>query len=226
MNNYYKESLSGERLKKCYELAPPRIQQYLNAELDFVLRTIQPGDTVLEMGCGYGRVMPALCGQANQVVGIDTSLDNLQCAKEYLKEVGKWYLAGMDALQLGFLEDSFDCVVCIQNGVSAFHVDQRELIRESIRVSKPGGRVLFSSYSEKIWNERLVWFELQSEAGLVGEIDCEKTADGTIVCKDGFTATTVSAEQFLELVNDLTAEIQIAEVDGSSLFCIIQPDST
>jgi len=67
------------------------------------------------------------------------------------------------------------------------------------------------------------WFDLQSQAGLLGEIDYEKTRDGIIVCKDGFTATTVGPQDFSRLTYDLIADVQIREVDESSLFCEIMP---
>lgn len=92
---------------------------------------------------------------------------------------------------------------CIQNGISAFGVNKKRLIAESIRVTKVNGIVLFSSYSPKIWEARLEWFRKQSQFGLIGEIDEEKTCDGTIVCKDGFKATTISNEQFAELFDEL-----------------------
>ena len=79
-----------------------------------------------------------------------------------------------------------------------------------------------STYSEKIWPERLLWFELQAKAGLLGEIDYDKTGDGEIVCQDGFTATTITEDQFIELTDSLDAELFITEVDRSSLFCIIE----
>ncbi len=31
--DYYVEALSAERLRKCYEVAPPRVLRYLEAEL-------------------------------------------------------------------------------------------------------------------------------------------------------------------------------------------------
>jgi 2-polyprenyl-6-hydroxyphenyl methylase/3-demethylubiquinone-9 3-methyltransferase len=127
----------------------------------------------------------------------------------------------MNAVKLGFCDGVFDCVVCIQNGISAFHVDQQALISEGVRVAKAGGTVLLSSYSERFWKNRLEWFELQSKAGLVGEIDYEKTTDGVIVCKDGFTATTVSRDHYLALTAQLDADVRIVEVDESSLFCEI-----
>ena len=226
MSSYYEDKLSVERLKQCYEIASPRVQQYLNAEIAQVLEKIHPGDIVLELGCGYGRILPTLAQRARTVIGIDTSLASLVLASEVLNYISNCHLMNMNAVQLAFKDRVFDYVVCIQNGISAFHVDQKALVRESVRVTKHGGRVLFSSYSDKFWEERLKWFEMQSEAGLLGEIDYERTRNGIIVCKDGFTATTVKPDEFLALTEELNLHAQIAEVDESSVFCeIILPKS-
>jgi SAM-dependent methyltransferase len=221
MSDYYSERLSAERLRRVYDIAPPRVRQYLEAEIDHVVQRIGLGGTVLELGCGYGRLLPRLAAKAVFVFGIDTAIASLQLGRESLRGVANCRLACMNAISLGFPDHVFDRVICIQNGISAFHVNQQDLVRESVRVTKPGGTVLFSSYSEKFWSDRLDWFERQAAAGLLGEIDHEKTRDGVIVCKDRFTATTVGPEQFRSLVGGIDADVRIVEVDESSLFCEI-----
>ena len=223
MNDYYREKLASNSLKKCYEIASERIKQYLDAEISYALKKIQPHDRVLELGCGYGRVLPDLANKAGFVAGIDNSFSSLLLGKEIIKNTGNCYLLAMNALELSFFNNSFDVVVCIQNGISAFHVDQKALIKESIRVTRADGLILFSSYSDKFWNHRLEWFQKQAECGLLGEIDPDKTGDGTIVCKDGFKATTVGIERFTELTSGLRVEVNFTEVDESSLFCEILP---
>ncbi len=219
---YYAEKLSGLRLKRVYDIATPRVRQYLDAETEHVVWKIKPGDTVLDLGCGYGRVIPELAKKAGMVIGIDSSAESLHLGREMLAGVRNHYLFCMDVAALGFGESVFDVVICIQNGISAFHVDQSRLIAESMRVTKRGGIVLFSSYTEKFWGHRLSWFEEQAKEGLLGEIDYEKTGDGVIVCNDGFTATTVDADKFRSLTAGLHAEIEIEEIDDSSLFCEIK----
>jgi len=223
MNEYYKDKLSAKQLKQCYEIAPPRVQRYLEAEVNHVMQKIHPEDIVLELGCGYGRILPQLAQKAKWVIGIDTSLGSLLLAQEMLHGISNYFLLNMDAVQLAICDQVFDRVVCIQNGISAFHVNQQDLLRESIRVTKPGGTVLFSSYSDKFWKDRLKWFQLQSETELLGEIDHEKTRNGVIVCKDGFTATTVRPHQFISLTEEFNVDTQIVEVDESSLFYEITP---
>lgn len=222
MTGYYSEKLAAERLERVYEIAPPRVVQYLEAELSHVLSRISPDDEVLDQGCGCGRILRQLAERAEMVAGIDTSLASLQIARQRLRGVPNCFLACMDAARSAFADGVFDVVVCIQNGISAFHVDQRRLIRESLRISRPGGLVLFSSYSDCFWKERLAWFRLQAKAGLLGEIDEQATGGGVIACEDGFRATTVREEDFLQLTSDLEVVVELTEVDGSSLFCEIR----
>lgn len=220
-SNYYSDRLSSDKLRRCYEIAQPRIQQYLKAEIEYILKKVKPSDVILELGCGYGRALEYFCDKARKAYGIDNSIDSLLMAKERLSKFPDCYLSVMDADVLGFQNDSFDMVICIQNGISAFKVGQMNLIKQSIRITRPGGIAFFSSYSDKIWSERLKWFELQAKESLLGEIDYGKTGDGVIVCKDGFKATTVSPDDFKLLTKAMGLKANIVEVDNSSVFCEI-----
>jgi ubiquinone/menaquinone biosynthesis C-methylase UbiE len=218
MVDYYSERLAGERLRACYEVAPPAAKAYLEAEVAFVVERTPASAVLLELGCGYGRVLRPLARQARAVVGIDTSVESLELARSFLAGASATRLLAMDASRMGFRGNSFDLTICIQNGISAFAVNQRVLLAEAFRVTRPGGRVLFSSYSERFWPDRLAWFELQAAHGLIGEIDLQATGNGVIICKDGFRATTASAEDFRRLAETLGVAPKIVEVAGSSLF--------
>lgn len=221
MKEYYSEKLSANKLKRCYDIASPRIKKYLKAEIDFVIEQINCSDKVLELGCGYGRVLKELAKMAAKVVGIDTSSESLELAEEYLHDKRNIELHQMNAKSLRFENEEFDVVVAIQNGISAFKVNPRALIKESLRVTKPKGKIVLSSYSDNFWNERLKWFIQQSEENLLGEIDFEKTGNGKIVCKDGFVATTFTKEDFTKLLKKMKLKGTIMEIDKSSIFCVI-----
>ena len=175
----------------------------------------------LELGCGYGRVLKRLLPAVDLVVGIDTSLASLRMALQFTGCKPSLRLACMDATSMGFRDRSFDLTLCVQNGICAFVVDQRQLFREALRVTRSGGVVLFSSYSPQFWEHRLQWFEMQSAHHLIGEIDHQATGNGVIVCKDGFCATTADRTTFEKLAAGLGVTPRITEVDDSSLFCEI-----
>ena len=67
MTGYYTERLAAERLRACYDLAPPRTKAYLEAEIEFVLARTTPSMLALELGCGYGRVLERLSQSARGV---------------------------------------------------------------------------------------------------------------------------------------------------------------
>jgi 2-polyprenyl-6-hydroxyphenyl methylase/3-demethylubiquinone-9 3-methyltransferase len=224
MPGYYAERLSAERLRVCYDVAPPRTRAYLEAEIAFVLEHASGSARVLDMGCGYGRVLRRLAPRVRSAAGMDTALASLHMARGFVAGAGRVHLVAMDAARLGFADRTFDLTLCIQNGISAFHVDPPTLVSEAVRVTRPGGAVLFSTYAARFWEARLEWFEAQAAHGLVGEIDRDATGRGVIVCKDGFRSTTMDADGFRRLVEPLGLLPRIVEVDGSSLFCeIVRP---
>jgi 2-polyprenyl-6-hydroxyphenyl methylase/3-demethylubiquinone-9 3-methyltransferase len=220
--DYYSESLSAERLELCYQLAPPRVKRYLSAETEYAISLIPKGAIVLELGCGFGRVLERIATGSSLACGIDTSIDSLRLAQTRLASATNVVISAMDASNPAFRAAAFDVVCCVQNGISSFHVDERTLMETAVRLVKPGGKALFSSYAEGFWEHRLEWFRIQSAHGLVGEIDESATGDGMIVCKDGFTATTVTPQRFSTLARGLGETVSIRVVDGSSVFCEIE----
>lgn len=221
-HGYYSENLSAERLELCYELAPPRVKRYLAAEIEHVVSLIPRGAVVLELGCGYGRVLERIATGSSLACGIDASINSLCLAGNRLAQASNIFIAAMDASNPAFKAGTFDIVCCVQNGISSFHVDQRALMETAVMLAKPTGEVLFSSYADGFWEHRLDWFRIQSAHGLVGEIDTSATKDGTIVCRDGFTATTVTPQRFSALARGLGETVSVYVIDGSSVFCRIR----
>ena len=217
MTGYYEERLAGERLRACYEIAPPAVKAYLEAEIAFVAARTSASARLLELGCGYGRALRALAPRVRKAVGIDTSLESLALASGWLAGTPNVRLAAMDAARLAVAARSFDLTVCLQNGLSAFAVDPIAVVTEAVRVTRPGGVVLLASYSERFWRDRLAWFEAQAALGLIGAIDDRATGDGVIVCRDGFRATTFDERRFTELAARLGLASTVTEVAGASL---------
>jgi len=220
--HYYADKLSGERLELCYQIAPPRVQQYLRAEINHCLSKIKSSDRVLEIGCGYGRILHRVAEQSRLAVGIDNSINNLRYGVSRFYQQERLSFNLMDAEELAFRKNKFDVTLCIQNGLSAIKGNSMKIVSECLRVTRPGGICLFSSYADDFWPERLEWFQMQAEEGCVGKIIQGLTGNGTIVCEDGFRATTMRRSDFLEIAMTLNVDAAFAVVDGSSLFCEIR----
>ena len=217
--SYYARKLSARSLDRVYEIAGFRVRQYLQAEIDHVRTVIESGDRVLELGCGTGRVLTALKPPGGDAWGVDNARESVHLARNRRPDC-HWVV--MDAAALGFRDGSFDVVIGVQNFISACKVPPEILLRECLRVTHSGGRILLSSYAASFWPHRLAWFRAQVGEGLLGAIDEDATGDGVIVGKDGFRATTFSPEDFAGLAGRVGVEAEIYEIDGSSVFCQVR----
>ncbi|CDZ74518.1 putative methyltransferase type 12 [Peptoniphilus sp. ING2-D1G] len=218
--NYYEEQLNSQMLFQVYDTKLPRTQQYLTEEINRVKKDLAGDEDLLEIGCGYGRILRELANSAKKLTGIDISANSIKFAEDYLKDFDNIELIAAD---FNTVEDGeiYDVVILLQNGLSAVKGDPSETVNKCLGLLKKGGRAYFSAYSANFWDERLKWFEEQSDKKLLGKIDYEKTKDGVIVCEDGFKAITFSEEQLRKLGDETGQNYMIEEVDGSSLFLII-----
>jgi len=218
MGTYYRRHLLGSDLQRVYELASPRIRQYLQAEVLNVVDRVRGAARLLELGCGYGRVLGEVAPYVGRAVGIDIAPANLRAAASYLRARPNCDLLRMNAIQLAFTDGWFDAVLCVQNGISAFGVDRSKLVSEAVRVASEGGQILFSTYSPHIWADRLEWFRAQARAGLIGPLDEAQSREGTVVCQDGLRLTTATGDEFCDLFARAGQRARIREVDQSSVF--------
>lgn len=219
-NNYYAQNLNSQKMFKVYETNILRIKQHLDAEISFVKDNLIGSESVLELGAGYGRIIKDLAGNCKSIVGIEISNKSVELGKEYLKDTPNAEIVRMDVNNIAF-KKKFDVILCLQNGLSAMRITSTDLIEKILGMAVSGGKVYFSTYSEKFWEHRVMWFQEQAEKGLLGEVDFDKTKDGIIICKDGFKAITHTPED-LKKIGELSGyEYKIREVDESSVFLII-----
>lgn len=218
-DNYYGEKLNAQKLFQVYETQIPRINEYLQAEINFVRENISKTQNILELGAGYGRIVRELAPYCSSILGVDISKENITLGREYLKDCSNSSLVVMDVHNMT-LSKNFDTILCLQNGLSAMDVNADD-INKILEILSPGGTVYFSSYSAKFWEFRLKWFEEQVSKGLLGEIDYEETKNGVIVCKDGFRAKTHLPEDFSRIGELSGYPYRVQEVDDSSVFLII-----
>jgi ubiquinone/menaquinone biosynthesis C-methylase UbiE len=104
----------------------------------------QPGEQVLDVGCGTGvvaRAVAARVGPAGTVVGLDPSTAMLRVARRVTAGMGRTvaWVEG-PAEEMPFAAGSFDLVVCQQ--VLQFVTDRPAALREMYRVLRSGGRAV------------------------------------------------------------------------------------
>ena len=105
---------------------------------------VKPGDRVLDVGVGFGRLVPSLLRRGAVVYGVDISP---QMISEAHRQVGTDVRElCVDAVEeLRYDDCSFDHVICW----AVFDAsDQGEALRQMARVLKTGGRLLLSGKND------------------------------------------------------------------------------
>lgn len=110
------------------------------------LARLEPGETVLDVGCGTGTLAIAAkrqVGPAGEVYGIDASPEMLARAKRKARKVRAEVVFQSGAAQaLPYPDATFDVVLSTVMMHHLLGKGRQEFAREAARVLKPGGRML------------------------------------------------------------------------------------
>ncbi len=141
--------ISPEEMEAWYHTPRGRFADLLEKEVIAGLCNIQPGDKVLEIGCGTGHFSSYFEELGAQVTGLDTSPEMLRVAKERHGNLKINFEAG-DAYRLPFPDNSFNLVAMITT--LEFISSPEKALAEAFRVSK--GKVFLGILNR---NSLLAW---------------------------------------------------------------------
>ena len=110
---------------------------FVTEQLEF-LGTLSSFRVCLDLGCGTGKNFPILSKYARTIIGIDISEQSIRYANKF--DGQKTNLMMADGGFLPFRQDIFDGIVVVH--VLHHTLDFRRILRETLRVIKPGGYML------------------------------------------------------------------------------------
>ena len=98
------------------------------------------GRGILDVGCGAGPLLEALCDRGAIVTGVDPSIKMLELARQRLGEGVALHQAGLGGAPLPFPDGAFDdAIACL---VLHYLEDWKAPLAELRRVLAPGGRLI------------------------------------------------------------------------------------
>lgn len=138
--NVIAKHFSHTRMDQWYEVSY-LIEQY-----------VDPGQVVLDLGCGNGRVADLVEEIKAQYVGMDVSKELIAIARQ-LRPNHQFYVG--DMRQTGFPDASFDHVLLIASfhHVPGMHY-RLDVLNEVYRIVKMGGYVIMTNWNLHQWKFR------------------------------------------------------------------------
>lgn len=132
----------------------PAYQELFDCERKYLLDHVSAGASVLDIGCGDGRNMQTVSERTKQITGIDNDEKAVEDAGKHFAKISTIKIIKADAAKLPFDEGTFDIVtfLMILPNLDTF---KETVMKEISRVLKKDGKIIFSTFSEKAFDERM-----------------------------------------------------------------------
>lgn len=204
----------------------PFLQEYERVELDYIINKIENSKEkiFIDVGAGYGRVIPKLSAFAKKVLAIEIDKQMLAELKKRVPQYENVSIVECDAQELSKSLKDFNIknpvVICLQNSLGTPHGDSYKIISEMTKVAQNKGELIISLFIQEGLKDYGVPI-YNSASGLVGEPDLEKTdfVNGNFVSKTGYISHWFKPEE-REKILKIVGGTVIAEIKGNCFYIL------
>jgi SAM-dependent methyltransferase len=143
-------SLDPTAYRRWYESTLGSAADADEKDVVFGLAALEPGERILDLGCGDGNYTRPAAERADLAVGVDRSRRMLHAAHTRLASVENAALVQGEATSLPFKDASFDVVIAVT--VLCFSPNPQALLHEALRVLRPRGRLVLGELGRfSVW---------------------------------------------------------------------------
>ncbi|MEI6850323.1 MAG: class I SAM-dependent methyltransferase, partial [archaeon] len=170
-------------------------------------------NNLVEIGCGYGRLLSLLSDKGKTVTGIDFSKSLIDKAKFNLSKKKNVKILEMNAAKLNFDDNAFDFVLCLDASFGNMPNIEEQVLKEMKRVCKIGGTLIISVFSE---NAKKAQMENYKRIGLTNIKD-----DGIAVhTSEGLYSRRFSKNELDELFFKISLKCKISKLSKINYIAI------
>ena len=164
--------------KKFTDNLAKEVRDFFYGDIECIKRFVKPGRNVLEVGCGYGRLLFPLSEKSSKVVGIDFSKKELSQAKRNFRKIKNVKFYYMNATKIHFGKLKFDYVLLMNNALGNMPGIEKKVIGQMIKAAKNGGRIFIRVFSEKAKTAQLKNYKKLGMKGIINLGNAYKTKEG------------------------------------------------
>ena len=205
----------------------PMLAEYQREELVYLTTRIeQSGNKIfVDVGAGYGRVLPELSRVGKRVIAVDIDEELLGELRRRAQGLPNVHVVQGDANQLRELLKDQDLekpvIICLQNSLGTWKGDPRKVLEEMKRIAQErGGEIVLSLFCQEGLRDQGVpmYRELVE---LVGEPDLKRTDfdKGIFRSKFGYQSRWWTKEQRQKIVESLEG-VKVAEISTDAYYIV------
>jgi ubiquinone/menaquinone biosynthesis C-methylase UbiE len=204
----------------------PFLQGYMRAELEYITNKIENSKdkTFIDVGAGYGRVIPELSIIAKNILAVELDKQMLAELKKRAPQYQNVSVVECDAQELSKNLKDFNIdkpvVLCLQNSLGTPHGDPYKIISEMVKVAQKNGELIISLFTQEALKDYGIPI-YNSVFELVGEPDLEKTdfINGNFISKTGYRSHWWRPEEREQIFKILGGSL-VAEVEGDCFYIL------
>ena len=206
----------------------PLLQEYQKVELEYVTSKIQSPETktFIDVGAGYGRVLPQIAKIAGGVIAVEIDREMLGELRKRAREFGNVQMVEGDGNRLpDLLRDKTvikPVVLSLQNSLGPWVGDWRQALSAMRKVAESGkGEAVVSVFCQEEFRDKAIEM-YKSVDGLVGgpdfkRIDYER---GVYVTDRGYRSRWWTFDEREEMKEILGGQIVVGVTDNPAFYIL------